>query len=30
MCGIAGYIGPMQAESILAVALERLKYRGYD
>jgi len=30
MCGIAGYIGPRQAESILLVALERLKYRGYD
>ncbi|TVR41288.1 MAG: glutamine--fructose-6-phosphate transaminase (isomerizing) [Planctomycetota bacterium] len=30
MCGIAGYIGPMQAESVLLVALERLKYRGYD
>ena len=29
MCGIAGYIGPMQAESVLLVkALERLKYRG--
>ena len=30
MCGIAGYIGPMQVESVLLVALERLKYRGYD
>ena len=30
MCGIAGYVGPKQAESILLVALERLKYRGYD
>ncbi|MDA3961544.1 MAG: glutamine--fructose-6-phosphate transaminase (isomerizing) [Planctomycetota bacterium] len=30
MCGIAGYVGPKGAESILTVALERLKYRGYD
>jgi glucosamine--fructose-6-phosphate aminotransferase (isomerizing) len=30
MCGIAGYVGPLQAESILLVALERLRYRGYD
>ena len=30
MCGIAGYVGPKSAESILVVALERLKYRGYD
>ncbi len=30
MCGIAGYIGPRQAESLLLVGLERLKYRGYD
>ena len=30
MCGIAGYIGPLEAESVLLVALERLKYRGYD
>ncbi len=30
MCGIAGYIGPKDADSVLTVALERLKYRGYD
>jgi glucosamine--fructose-6-phosphate aminotransferase (isomerizing) len=30
MCGIAGYIGPKEADSVLIVALERLKYRGYD
>jgi len=30
MCGIAGYIGPKQADSVLILALERLKYRGYD
>jgi glucosamine--fructose-6-phosphate aminotransferase (isomerizing) len=30
MCGIAGYIGPKGADSVLVVALERLKYRGYD
>ena len=30
MCGIAGYIGHKNAEQVLEVALERLKYRGYD
>src|SRR5207244_3783042 len=30
MCGIAGYIGPKSADQVLIVALERLKYRGYD
>jgi glutamine---fructose-6-phosphate transaminase (isomerizing) len=30
MCGIAGYIGGKPADSVLIVALERLKYRGYD
>jgi glucosamine--fructose-6-phosphate aminotransferase (isomerizing) len=30
MCGIAGYIGPKDASQVLIVALERLKYRGYD
>ncbi len=30
MCGIAGYIGPKNAAQVLIVALERLKYRGYD
>ena len=30
MCGIAGYIGSKNAAQVLLVALERLKYRGYD
>ena len=30
MCGIAGYIGPQAVDQVLLVALERLKYRGYD
>ncbi len=30
MCGIAGYVGSLEAASVLLVALERLKYRGYD
>ncbi|MBA3708948.1 MAG: glutamine--fructose-6-phosphate transaminase (isomerizing) [Planctomycetes bacterium] len=30
MCGIAGYIGHKIADQVLIVALERLKYRGYD
>jgi len=30
MCGIAGYIGPKEADAVLIAALERLKYRGYD
>lgn len=30
MCGISGYIGPKNADQVLLVALERLKYRGYD
>ncbi len=30
MCGIAGYLGPKAADAVLIVALERLKYRGYD
>ncbi len=30
MCGIAGYIGHKPAGQVLIVALERLKYRGYD
>jgi len=30
MCGIIGYIGPKNIESILLVGLERLSYRGYD
>ncbi len=30
MCGIVGYIGLQQAESILITGLQRLEYRGYD
>jgi glucosamine--fructose-6-phosphate aminotransferase (isomerizing) len=30
MCGIVGYIGQRQAQSILISALKRLEYRGYD
>lgn len=30
MCGIAGYIGRRDAESILIEGLYRLEYRGYD
>ena len=30
MCGIAGYSGPKNADQVLILALERLKYRGYD
>ncbi len=30
MCGIVGYIGNEQAESILLTGLKRLEYRGYD
>ena len=30
MCGIVGYIGNKQAQSILLSALEHLEYRGYD
>lgn len=30
MCGIVGYIGPKQAESILLEGLSKLEYRGYD
>ena len=30
MCGIVGYIGDRDIESILLVGLERLSYRGYD
>lgn len=30
MCGIIGYVGPRQVDSILLEGLERLEYRGYD
>lgn len=30
MCGIVGYTGDKQAESILLAGLEKLEYRGYD
>ena len=30
MCGIIGYIGDKQAQSILLDCLKRLEYRGYD
>jgi len=30
MCGIVGYIGSRNAESVLIDGLERLEYRGYD
>ncbi|HTK39821.1 MAG TPA: glutamine--fructose-6-phosphate transaminase (isomerizing) [Patescibacteria group bacterium] len=30
MCGIVGYIGPKQAQSVLLSGLARLEYRGYD
>ncbi len=30
MCGIVGYIGERQAQSILLNCLHRLEYRGYD
>ena len=30
MCGIVGYVGPHQAQSILLDGLKQLEYRGYD
>lgn len=30
MCGIVGYIGDKQAQSLLVSGLKRLEYRGYD
>jgi len=30
MCGIVGYIGENQAQSVLLSGLKRLEYRGYD
>jgi len=30
MCGIVGYVGSKDIDSVLLVGLERLEYRGYD
>ena len=30
MCGIVGYIGPKDVDSVILVGLEKLEYRGYD
>jgi glucosamine--fructose-6-phosphate aminotransferase (isomerizing) len=30
MCGIVGYVGPRQAQTIVLNGLKRLEYRGYD
>lgn len=30
MCGIVGYVGPQQAQSVVIEGLRRLEYRGYD
>lgn len=30
MCGIVGYVGPLQAADVLVDGLARLEYRGYD
>jgi glutamine---fructose-6-phosphate transaminase (isomerizing) len=30
MCGIVGYVGPRDAQSLLFHGLEKLEYRGYD
>ncbi|MFH1265933.1 MAG: glutamine--fructose-6-phosphate transaminase (isomerizing) [Planctomycetota bacterium] len=30
MCGIVGYIGPLEATDFLLAGLRRLEYRGYD
>ncbi len=30
MCGIVGYVGHKDAESVLTVGLQKLEYRGYD
>ena len=30
MCGIVGYIGDRQAQTVLLEGLSRLEYRGYD
>ena len=30
MCGIVGYVGPLQADEVVVEGLRRLEYRGYD
>src|SRR3954467_5689668 len=30
MCGIVGYVGPLDARYVLLDGLRRLEYRGYD
>ncbi len=30
MCGIVGYVGPREVQSVLLDGLEQLEYRGYD
>jgi glucosamine--fructose-6-phosphate aminotransferase (isomerizing) len=30
MCGIVGYVGPLEAHEVLMEGLSRLEYRGYD
>ena len=30
MCGIVGYVGPRQAETVVVDGLRRMEYRGYD
>jgi glucosamine--fructose-6-phosphate aminotransferase (isomerizing) len=30
MCGIVGYVGDKDAQSVLMVGLEKMEYRGYD
>jgi glutamine---fructose-6-phosphate transaminase (isomerizing) len=30
MCGIVGYVGPRDVQSLLLAGLEKLEYRGYD
>ncbi|WP_405017829.1 glutamine--fructose-6-phosphate transaminase (isomerizing) [Kitasatospora sp. NBC_00070] len=30
MCGIVGYVGPLEAQNVVIEGLRRLEYRGYD
>ena len=30
MCGIIGYVGPLQARDVVLDGLTQLEYRGYD